>query len=38
MTTIWDLSVNLRDVVLDFTWLSLLLLVATALRRYVPFL
>lgn len=38
MDTIWDLSVNLRDVVLDFTWLSLLLLVATALRRYVPFL
>ncbi|MFB0515596.1 MAG: hypothetical protein ACETWG_03205 [Candidatus Neomarinimicrobiota bacterium] len=37
MTTPWDLSVNLKDVVLDFTWLSILLIAGAALRRYVPF-
>ncbi|UCD38957.1 MAG: hypothetical protein JSW54_05630 [Fidelibacterota bacterium] len=37
MTTPWDLAVNLKDVVLDFTWLSILLIAGAALRRYVPF-
>jgi len=33
----WDLSVNLKDAVLDFTFLSMFLVIGTALRRYVPF-
>ena len=37
MTTPWDLSANLKDVVLDFTWLSILLIAGASLRRYVPF-
>ena len=37
MTTPWDLSVNLKVVVLDLTWLSILLIAGAALRRYVPF-
>ncbi|MEA1986983.1 MAG: hypothetical protein U9N76_05795 [Candidatus Marinimicrobia bacterium] len=32
----WDLTVNLKDAVLDFAFLSLFLIVGTALRRYVP--
>ncbi len=32
----WDLSVNLKDAVLDFAFLSLFLLVGTAMRRYTP--
>ncbi len=37
MTTPWDLAANLKDVVLDMAWLSLLLIVGAGLRRYVPF-
>ncbi len=37
MTTPWDLTANLKDVVLDMAWLSLLLIVGAGLRRYVPF-
>ncbi len=33
----WDLSLNLKDVVLDFSVLSLLLIVGSVLRRYVLF-
>lgn len=33
----WDLTVNLKDVVLDFTLLSIFLVLGTVLRRYVPF-
>lgn len=33
----WNLDVNLKDVVLDFSWLSLLLIVGAVLRRYIPF-
>jgi len=33
----WHLAVNLKDVVLDFSILSLLLIIGSALRRYVPF-
>ena len=33
MPTPWDLSVNLKDVVLDFTWLSILLIAGTILWR-----
>jgi len=33
----WELDVNLKDVILDFTYLSLFLMVGTTLRRYVPF-
>jgi glutamate:Na+ symporter, ESS family len=32
----WELSVDLKDVILDFTYLSLFLLVGTAFRRYIP--
>jgi len=32
----WDLSVNLKDAVLDFAFLSLFLIVGTAMRRYIP--
>ncbi len=31
----WELNVNLKDVILDFTYLSLFLMVGTILRRYV---
>ncbi|MCH8838036.1 MAG: sodium:glutamate symporter [Candidatus Marinimicrobia bacterium] len=37
MITPWDLTANLKDVVLDMAWLSLLLIVGAGLRRYVPF-
>ncbi|MCK4578034.1 MAG: hypothetical protein KAU50_04545, partial [Candidatus Marinimicrobia bacterium] len=37
MTTPWDLSVNLKDVVIDLAWLSLLLIVGAVFRRYVGF-
>ncbi|MCF7803388.1 MAG: sodium:glutamate symporter [Candidatus Marinimicrobia bacterium] len=33
----WDLTVNLKDVVIDFGLLSLFLVIATILRRYVTF-
>ncbi len=33
----WNLDVNLKDVVLDFAWLSLLLIGGAVLRRYVRF-
>jgi ESS family glutamate:Na+ symporter len=35
--TPWDLTLNLKDVVLDFTFLSLFLIAGTILRRYIPF-
>ncbi|MFH1852143.1 MAG: hypothetical protein ABIA75_07355 [Candidatus Neomarinimicrobiota bacterium] len=34
----WDLALNFKDVVLDFTYLSGFLVLATLLRRYVPLL
>ncbi|MFC1484110.1 hypothetical protein ACFL6Q_03575 [Candidatus Neomarinimicrobiota bacterium] len=37
MSTPWDLTVNLKDAVLDFTWLSILLIAGAILRRYIPF-
>ncbi len=33
MPTPWGLSIKLKDVVLDFTWLSILLIAGTVLRR-----
>ncbi|MEA1986982.1 MAG: hypothetical protein U9N76_05790 [Candidatus Marinimicrobia bacterium] len=33
----WELSVNLKDAVLDFTFLSMFLVIGTVLRRYTPF-
>ncbi len=33
----WDLSVNLKDAVLDFTFISMFLVIGTVLRRYIPF-
>lgn len=33
----WDLTLNLKDVVLDFTYLSLFLIIGTIIRRYGPF-
>lgn len=33
----WELQVNLKDVILDFTYLSLFLMAGTILRRYVTF-
>lgn len=33
----WDVSINFKDVILDFSFLSFFLLLGTALRRYVPF-
>jgi len=33
----WDLALNFKDVVLDFTYLSAFLILGTVLRRYVPF-
>jgi ESS family glutamate:Na+ symporter len=33
----WDLTLNLKDVVLDFTYLGVFLILGTILRRYVPF-
>lgn len=33
----WDVSINFKDFILDFSFLSLFLLLGTALRRYVPF-
>lgn len=35
--TPWNLAVDLKEVVLDFAYLSLFLVVGTMLRRYVPF-
>ncbi|MDD3806415.1 MAG: hypothetical protein PHE86_00075 [Candidatus Marinimicrobia bacterium] len=35
--TPWDLTLNLKDVVLDFTFLSVFLVAGTILRRYIPF-
>ena len=32
----WELQVDLKDVILDFTYLSFFLLAGTILRRYVP--
>ncbi|MDD5764822.1 MAG: sodium/glutamate symporter [Candidatus Marinimicrobia bacterium] len=33
----WDLTLSLKDLVLDFTYLSAFLVVGTILRRYIPF-
>ena len=33
----WDVSINFKDFILDLSFLSLFLLLGTALRRYVPF-
>lgn len=35
--TPWDLTINLKDAVLDFTFLGLFLIAGTILRRYIPF-
>ena len=35
--TPWNFAIDLKEVVLDFTYLSLFLVVGTLLRRYVPF-
>lgn len=37
MSSTWDLTVNLKDVVIDFGLLSMFLVIATILRRYVKF-
>ncbi|MDZ7796096.1 MAG: sodium/glutamate symporter [Candidatus Marinimicrobia bacterium] len=37
MMTPWNLILDLKEVVLDFTYLSLFLVVGTLFRRYIPF-